>query len=70
MKNLLLIWSVNLKEKNNPLKAKNANPPHVPHWSGTLLVKNYSEDSMTTLSEFGKLPLKENDQLYIVCQAA
>jgi hypothetical protein len=52
---------VNLKEKNKLEKPKNPKMPHVLPLFGTLSEKNFSEDSTITISESGKLPLKENE---------
>jgi len=52
---------VNPREENNQLNPKNLKLLHAFPSSGTLSEKNFSEDSMTTLSESGKLPLKANE---------
>jgi len=52
---------VNLKEKNKSEKPKNPKTLHALPLFGTPSEKNFSEDSMITTSESGKLPLKENE---------
>jgi hypothetical protein len=52
---------VNLKEKIKLENPKNPKTLLVFHLSGTLSEKNFSEDSMTTTLEFGKLLQMENE---------